>query len=61
MFTGLVQYLSPVSEVVDEPPGKRLVIREPQIAEHADIGASVAINGIEQTALPVLADQNQYK
>lgn len=45
MFTGLVQSLAEVAEVLSEPPGVRLVIRELQLAATAKIGESVALNG----------------
>lgn len=45
MFTGLVESLAQVQAVVDEPPGKRLVIHEPRLAAEAEMGESIAING----------------
>src|SRR2546421_12854545 len=45
MFTGIVEALATLVELVDEPPGKRLVIREPQLAAEAAVGESIAING----------------
>jgi riboflavin synthase len=56
MFTGLVQSLAEVLDVVAEPPGVRLVIREPQIAAAAQIGDSVAINGCCLTVVGVDVD-----
>ena len=44
MFTGIVESLAVVAEVVDEPPGKRLRIEDAALAE-ARVGESVAING----------------
>lgn len=45
MFTGLVETLATMAEVIDEPPGKRLVISAPAIAAEAEIGDSIALNG----------------
>jgi riboflavin synthase len=45
VFTGLVESLAAVAEIVPEPPGVRLLIREPQIAAAAAIGDSIALNG----------------
>jgi riboflavin synthase len=45
MFTGLVQSLAEVVEVVAEPPGVRLVVCDPKIAAQSTIGDSIAING----------------
>jgi riboflavin synthase len=53
MFTGLVQSLAEVVDVIDEPPGVRLVIREPKIAAAAQIGDSIAINGCCLTVVAV--------
>jgi riboflavin synthase len=45
MFTGLVERLAEVKAIVPEPPGVRLVIRDPRIAAGARIGDSIALNG----------------
>lgn len=45
MFTGLVQALAQIVEIHAEPPGKRLVVRTPEIAAAAKIGDSIAMNG----------------
>jgi riboflavin synthase len=61
MFTGLVQFLSEVAEVVNERPGKRLVLREPQISGIAKIGDSVALNGCCLTVVAVDADRISFQ
>jgi riboflavin synthase len=53
MFTGLIEELGEVVEVVAEPPGVRLVIREPRIAADAKVGDSVALNGCCLTVVEV--------
>jgi riboflavin synthase len=45
MFTGLVQSLAEVADILPEAPGMRLVIREPHIAARAETGDSIALNG----------------
>jgi riboflavin synthase len=45
MFTGLVQCLGRVHEILDRPPGKRLVIDAATISREAALGDSIAING----------------
>lgn len=55
MFTGLVQGLAEVADIIPEPPGVRLVIREPRLA-HAKIGDSVALNGCCLTTIEVHGD-----
>jgi riboflavin synthase len=53
MFTGLVQSLAEVADVIAEPPGVRLVIREPRLAPISKVGDSVALNGCCLTAVAV--------
>jgi riboflavin synthase len=53
MFTGLVETLAPVERLVDEPPGKRLVVREPRFAAEAALGESIAVNGCCLTVVAV--------
>src|SRR4029079_3605680 len=45
MFTGLVQSLAEVIDIIPEPPGVRLVICESRIAAESKTGDSIAING----------------
>jgi riboflavin synthase len=53
MFTGIVQSLAQVAEVVAEPPGVRLVIVEPMVASVAKMGDSLALNGCCLTLVAV--------
>ena len=57
MFTGLVESLAAVADVVPEPPGVRLVIREPRIAAEAAIGDSIALNGCCLTVVAIDGDR----
>jgi riboflavin synthase len=45
MFTGLVESLGRVAAVVDEPPGKRLVIEAANIAAGTALGESICTSG----------------
>jgi riboflavin synthase len=45
MFTGLVETLAPVAQVVVEDAGRRLVISATPLAASAKIGDSIAVNG----------------
>ena len=45
MFSGIVEALGKVSEIIDEPPGCRLIIHEPKIAASTAVADSVSING----------------
>lgn len=45
MFTGIIESLAQVAEIVEQPPGRRLVLRAGELAADAQIGDSVAVNG----------------
>lgn len=45
MFTGLVERLGEIVELIDQPPGKRLRVNVVELAKETQIGDSVAING----------------
>lgn len=61
MFTGLVQSLSEVVDVVGESPGIRFVIREPKTSAEAKIGDSIAINGCCLTVIAVDGDTMSFQ
>src|SRR5262245_2668135 len=61
MFTGLVQSLAEVVDVVSEPPGVRLIIRDENVAAAARIGDSIAINGCCLTVVDVTADKLSFQ
>lgn len=45
MFTGLVESLGRVATVIDEPPGKRLIIEAAGIAKETTLGESICTSG----------------
>lgn len=45
MFSGIVEALGRVAEIRSEPPGCRLVIREPKIAAETSVADSISVNG----------------
>jgi riboflavin synthase len=45
MFTGLIETLGRVVAIVDEPPGKRLVVESASLAAEAVIGDSICTGG----------------
>ncbi len=45
MFAGIVEYLGKVARIESRPPGQFLVVDAGPVAEDAQIGASIAING----------------
>jgi riboflavin synthase len=61
MFTGLVQSLAEVADIVAEPPGVRLVIHEPRFAATAQIGDSIAINGCCLTVVAIEGDRLSFQ
>jgi riboflavin synthase len=56
MFTGLVEALGSIVALREEPPGKRLVVRAPQIARGTGLGESIAINGCCLTVVAIKDD-----
>ncbi len=45
MFSGIVEALGAVAELRPEPPGCRLIIREPKIAAETAVADSISVNG----------------
>jgi riboflavin synthase len=56
VFTGLVESLATVRELVPEGPGLRLTIAEPQIAHRSRLGDSIAVNGCCLTVVAANGD-----
>ena len=53
MFTGLVDCKAAVAQVVDAPPGKRLVIEAAEIAADAALGDSISVSGCCLTVVAI--------
>jgi riboflavin synthase len=53
MFTGLVERMGQVREIISDPPGVRLVIESPEVAGVTRIGDSIAVNGCCLTVVQV--------
>jgi riboflavin synthase len=45
MFSGIVEALGSVVELRQEPPGCRLIVREPKIAAETRVADSISVNG----------------
>jgi riboflavin synthase len=45
MFSGIVETLAELDEMIPEGPGRRLIVRAPAIAPEVGIGDSIAVNG----------------
>jgi riboflavin synthase len=61
MFTGIVESVAEVADIVPEPPGMRLVVREPRLAPTVTLGDSVAINGCCLTVVSVNDDRMAFQ
>ena len=53
MFSGIVELLGTVIQLISDPPGVRLVVDAGQIGEGTKIGDSIAINGCCLTVVDV--------
>jgi riboflavin synthase len=56
MFSGIVEALGTVAELRSEPPGCRLVVREPKIAAETAVADSISVNGCCLTVVETVAD-----
>ncbi|MCE5301640.1 MAG: riboflavin synthase [Planctomycetaceae bacterium] len=56
MFSGIVEALGTVVELRSEPPGCRLIVREPKIAAETRVADSIAVNGCCLTVIDRQAD-----
>lgn len=61
MFSGIVRSLAEVANLIPEPPGVRLVIRDAQFAAESKIGDSIAINGCCLTVVGVDGDTMAFQ
>ncbi len=53
MFSGIVEARGVVADIVSEPPGCRLVIREPKIVAETAVADSISVNGCCLTVVEV--------
>jgi riboflavin synthase len=61
MFTGLVEFLGTVRDVVSDGVGCRLTVSAPQMAGELTLGESVAINGACLTVIAHDAESCQFQ
>ncbi len=61
MFTGLVEAIGTVTAIADQPPGKRFTIDVGLVAEGAQIGDSICINGCCLTAVSIDGDKLDFE
>ncbi len=56
MFSGIVEALGAIAEIRSEPPGCRLIVREPKIAAETAVADSISVNGCCLTVVDVSGD-----
>jgi riboflavin synthase len=61
MFTGIIECMAEIVAVTREPPGVRIVVREPRIARASTAGDSVAVNGCCLTVVAVADDRLAFQ
>lgn len=61
MFTGLVEKLLPVTEVIPEGPGRRIIVSDAELAADAALGDSIAINGCCLTVVSLEGERLSFE
>lgn len=61
MFTGLIQTVATVEDAREEPPGRRLMVRAPEIAADAVVGDSIAVSGCCLTVVKVASGVLEFE
>jgi riboflavin synthase len=56
MFSGIVEALGTVAELRMEPPGCRIIVREPKIAAKTKVSDSICVNGCCLTVVEQVGD-----
>ncbi len=61
MFSGIVEARGVVAAVIPEPPGCRLVVREPKIVPQTKVADSICVNGCCLTVIEVSGDTMAFQ
>jgi riboflavin synthase len=56
MFSGIIESLGTIAEIRQEPPGCRLIVREPKIAAETRVADSISVNGCCLTVIETSGD-----
>ncbi len=56
MFSGIIEALGTITEIRAEPPGCRLIVREPKIAAETKVADSICVNGCCLTVIEAAGD-----
>ncbi len=61
MFSGIVEARGTVADLISEPPGCRLIIRQPSIVPQIKVADSVSVNGCCLTVIAVEGDTMAFQ
>jgi riboflavin synthase len=61
MFSGIAEARGTVAEIRSEPPGCRLIIREPKIVSQTKVADSISVNGCCLTVIDVSGDTMAFQ
>ena len=61
MFSGIVEARGTMAEIRSEPPGCRLIVREPKIVSQTKVADSISINGCCLTVIDVSGDTMAFQ
>jgi riboflavin synthase len=61
MFSGIAEARGTVAEVRSEPPGCRLIVREPKIVSQTKVADSISVNGCCLTVIDVSGDTMAFQ
>lgn len=61
MFTGLVETIGTVTSIANQPPGKRFTIDAGMVAEDAQIGDSICVNGCCLTVVSIAGTKLDFE
>jgi riboflavin synthase len=61
MFSGIVEARGTVAAIVPEPPGCRLVVRDPKVAPQTKVADSVSVNGCCLTVIAADGDTMAFQ
>ncbi|MEN6459132.1 MAG: riboflavin synthase [Thermoguttaceae bacterium] len=56
MFSGIIEAMGTIAEIRQEPPGCRLIVREPKIAAETQVADSISVNGCCLTVVETFGD-----
>jgi riboflavin synthase len=61
MFSGIVESLGRVAEIVSEPPGALLIVEDEKVASDTDVADSISVNGCCLTVIQKEGDKMGFQ